>query len=348
MPSINLSIEEVAYMAEYYRKEYVAAIEKLNHFENILRQLGGTPATPGRSKPDPRVALGQTQSVSADSTVPAKRKRGRQPGWNKIEGAAPAAKATKRRRRRGRPAGSATKAAAVVTATSTGKRKPGRPAGWRKNAVAGSPAPAVASDAPKRKGGRPLGWRKNPTAASSASATGSPKRKGGRPLGWRKNPDAKAAATALVQVGNKKKPGRPVGWRKNPETAANTSMPENKPGRPARAKKAARKKGRGKKGPSSIWPEWILNKLNTGKVPLTYLDFASDAMKEFKIPLEKEKKTTQNINAHIFRMRKDTNQVTSVAVPNQSSKFIVLNDWLDDGGKLKDEFVAKLSPSIGG
>lgn len=173
-------------------------------------------------------------------------------------------------------------------------------------------------DTPKRKRGRP---RVRPLPDPNA-----PKRKRGRPR-VRPLPDPNAP---------KKKRGRP---RIHPPIDKNA--PKRKRGRPAKPKPTVQKE-KGKPGRPSIWTEFVTRKLNLG-APMNLNDIVAAAMREEKIPAEKEDSISNSLQVHLSNLKNKVKLISAVPIPGRRGRYFVLNEWLDESGKLKKEFEEKVA-----
>ena len=112
------------------------------------------------------------------------------------------------------------------------------------------------------------------------------------------------------------------------------------PGRPrkevseseARVKKAGRPK---KRGPKSIWGNFILRRLRQCDRPLSYSELVRDAMVLNNLPAEKAKNAKASVLNAAFRLRNSLNKVDTVGLPGKKEKFLVLSSWMAADGTLK-------------
>ena len=122
--------------------------------------------------------------------------------------------------------------------------------------------------------------------------------------------------------------------------ATAVSPVKRKPGRPrktvAEAKPAAKKAGRPKKrGPKSVWGNFILRRLRQCDRPLSYAELVRDAMVMHNLPAAKEKNAKASVLNAAFRLRTHLKKVDTVGLPGKKEKFLVLTSWLAGEGKLK-------------
>jgi len=122
-----------------------------------------------------------------------------------------------------------------------------------------------------------------------------------------------------------------------PEEAA--SIPKRKRGRPRKeetvvtsVKKAGRPK---KRGPKSIWGNFILRRLRQCDRPLSYSELIRDAMVMHNLPQSKEKNAKASILNAAFRLRTHLDKVDTVGMPGKKERFLVLTSWVQSEGVLK-------------
>ena len=112
------------------------------------------------------------------------------------------------------------------------------------------------------------------------------------------------------------------------------------PGRPrkevseseAKVKKAGRPK---KRGPKSIWGNFILRRLRQCDRPLSYSELVRDAMVLNNLPAEKAKNAKASVLNAAFRLRNSLKKVDTVGLPGKKEKFLVLSSWMAADGTLK-------------
>ena len=110
------------------------------------------------------------------------------------------------------------------------------------------------------------------------------------------------------------------------------------PGRPrktavdSKAKKAGRPK---KRGPKSVWGNFILRRLRQCDRPLSYSELVRDAMVLNNIPADREKNAKASVLNAAFRLRKTLKKIDTVGLPGKKEKFLVLTSWVASEGKLK-------------
>ena len=110
------------------------------------------------------------------------------------------------------------------------------------------------------------------------------------------------------------------------------------PGRPrkAAADSKAKKAGRPKKrGPKSVWGNFILRRLRQCDRPLSYSELVRDAMVLNNIPADREKNAKASVLNAAFRLRNTLKKIDTVGLPGKKEKFLVLTSWVASEGKLK-------------
>lgn len=113
------------------------------------------------------------------------------------------------------------------------------------------------------------------------------------------------------------------------------------PGRPKKTDapvevKATKKAGRPKKrGPKSVWGNFILRRLRQCDRPLSYSELVRDAMVLNNLPAEKEKNAKASVLNAAFRLRSTLGKIDTVGLPGKKEKFLVLKSWMNADGGLK-------------
>lgn len=132
-----------------------------------------------------------------------------------------------------------------------------------------------------------------------------------------------------------------------PEPAA---APKRKRGRPrkeetveAKVKKAGRPK---KRGPKSVWGNFILRRLRQCDRPLSYSELIRDAMVMHNLPAAKEKNAKASILNAAFRLRTHLGKVDTVGMPSKKERFLVLTSWFQSEGVLKAPYDALLAEVV--
>ena len=128
-----------------------------------------------------------------------------------------------------------------------------------------------------------------------------------------------------------------------------TPAPTRKRGRPrkeevveVKAKKAGRPK---KRGPKSVWGNFILRRLRQCDRPLSYSELIRDAMVMHNLPAAKEKNAKASILNAAFRLRTHLGKVDTVGMPGKKERFLVLTSWMEGEGALKapyDQLLAEV------
>ncbi|MDA9864081.1 hypothetical protein N9C70_03330 [Flavobacteriales bacterium] len=126
--------------------------------------------------------------------------------------------------------------------------------------------------------------------------------------------------------------------------------PKRKRGRPrkeeaveAKVKKAGRPK---KRGPKSVWGNFILRRLRQCDRPLSYSELIRDAMVMHNLPASKEKNAKASILNAAFRLRTHLGKVDSVGMPSKKERFLVLTSWLQSEGVLKAPYDTLLAEVV--
>ena len=94
--------------------------------------------------------------------------------------------------------------------------------------------------------------------------------------------------------------------------------------------KATKKAGRPKKrGPKSVWGNFILRRLRQCDRPLSYSELVRDAMVLNNLPAEKEKNAKASVLNAAFRLRNTLKKVDTIGLPGKKEKFLVLKSWMN-------------------
>jgi|GEM_PF-620320 len=123
-----------------------------------------------------------------------------------------------------------------------------------------------------------------------------------------------------------------------PVSAVASAPVKRGPGRPrkteteAKAKKSGRPK---KRGPKSVWGNFILRRLRQCDRPLSYSELVRDAMVLNNISADRAKNAKASVLNAAFRLRNTMKKIDTVGLPGKKEKFLVLTSWLDSQGKLK-------------
>ena len=105
------------------------------------------------------------------------------------------------------------------------------------------------------------------------------------------------------------------------------------PGRPRKSEAPAEPKKRAgrpkKRGPKSVWGNFILRRLRQCDRPLSYAELVRDAMVLNNLPAEKEKNAKASVLNAAFRLRNTLNKIDTVGLPGKKEKFLVLKSWMN-------------------
>ena len=99
-----------------------------------------------------------------------------------------------------------------------------------------------------------------------------------------------------------------------------------------------------KRGPKSIWGDFIIKRLRARNRPMTYTELIEDAMAIHHLPAEKEASTRASILNSAFRLRSVHGRVETIGRTGKKERYLILTKWLDADGMLvhpyDDEFKA--------
>jgi hypothetical protein len=101
-----------------------------------------------------------------------------------------------------------------------------------------------------------------------------------------------------------------------------------------------------KRGPKSVWGDFIVRRLKKLDRPMSYAEMLNDAMDIHNIPDEKRQNAKGSILNSAFRLRKTHKRIETIPVPGRKEKFIVLTDWLGNDGKLMHPYAQRMEDQI--
>lgn len=104
--------------------------------------------------------------------------------------------------------------------------------------------------------------------------------------------------------------------------------------RPETSEEKKGRKRRKKRGPKSIWGNFILRRLRQADRPISYAEMIRDAMVLHNLPEAKRKNARASILNSSFRLRAIHGKIDTVGEEGKKEKFLVLSKWLDENGKL--------------
>lgn len=97
-----------------------------------------------------------------------------------------------------------------------------------------------------------------------------------------------------------------------------------------------------KRGPKSIWGDFILKRMRQLDKPLTYNELVDEAMVYFKLNENRRQSVINAINNSAFRLRKNTGKIDTFGAGSRE-KYVALRSWFDENGKIKREYLKKIS-----
>ncbi len=103
-----------------------------------------------------------------------------------------------------------------------------------------------------------------------------------------------------------------------------------------------------KRGPKSIWGEFIIRRLRARNTPMSYVDLINDAMAIHKISSEKLSAVRASVLNSAFRLRTVHGKIETVGRAGRKEKLIVLTKWLQDDGALKPDYAKAFKKIQGG
>lgn len=110
--------------------------------------------------------------------------------------------------------------------------------------------------------------------------------------------------------------------------------------KPAKSKSTStRKKKRGRK---SFWPKFILNRLESTQMPLTYDDMTNQAIAIKNLDITKFENIKKTVIASAFNMRTKEHSIDNYAIKGSRTKYMCLPNWFEKEGVLLAEYRDKL------
>ncbi len=98
---------------------------------------------------------------------------------------------------------------------------------------------------------------------------------------------------------------------------------------------AKKKRRRSKKrGPKSIWGNFILRRLRQADRPVSYAEMIRDAMVLHNLPESKRKNARASILNAAFRLRAIHERIDTVGEDGKKEKYLVMTKWLDENKEL--------------
>jgi hypothetical protein len=103
-----------------------------------------------------------------------------------------------------------------------------------------------------------------------------------------------------------------------------------------------------KRGPKSIWGDFIIKRLRARNKPMSYGDLIDDAMAIHKLSDDRVEAARASILNSAFRLRTVHGKIETVARAGRKEKLIVLTKWLKDDGTLEQEYAKSFKKMQGG
>jgi len=103
-----------------------------------------------------------------------------------------------------------------------------------------------------------------------------------------------------------------------------------------------------KRGPKSIWGNFIVKRLRARNRPMTYRELIEDAMAIHRLGENREASARASILNSAFRLRTVHGKIETVGRAGKKEKYLVLTKWLDQDGMLIAPFDAEFRKIAGG
>lgn len=108
----------------------------------------------------------------------------------------------------------------------------------------------------------------------------------------------------------------------------------------------AKRKRKKKRGPKSIWGNFILRRIRQADRPVSYSEMVRDAMVIHSIPQSKLKNAKASILNSAFRLRAIHGKVETIGIEGKKEKYLVLAKWVDKNGELVAPYKARFDEMV--
>lgn len=103
-----------------------------------------------------------------------------------------------------------------------------------------------------------------------------------------------------------------------------------------------------KRGPKSIWGNFIVKRLRARNRPMTYKELIEDAMAIHRLSAERETSARASILNSAFRLRTVHGKIETIGRAGKKEKYLILTKWLDQDGILVAPFDSEFRKIAGG
>jgi hypothetical protein len=103
-----------------------------------------------------------------------------------------------------------------------------------------------------------------------------------------------------------------------------------------------------KRGPKSVWGNFIIKRLRARNRPMTYKELIDDAMSIYKLSPDQEGSARASILNSAFRLRTVHGKLETVGRAGKKEKFLILTKWLDNDGMLISPYDEEFRSMAGG
>lgn len=109
---------------------------------------------------------------------------------------------------------------------------------------------------------------------------------------------------------------------------------------------SGKRKRRKKRGPKSIWGNFILRRIRQADRPVSYSEMVRDAMVIHSIPQSKLKNAKASILNSAFRLRAIHGKVETIGLEGKKEKYLILSKWMDEKGDLISPYKERFEQHI--
>lgn len=89
-----------------------------------------------------------------------------------------------------------------------------------------------------------------------------------------------------------------------------------------------------KRGPKSVWGNFILRRLRQADRPVSYAEMIRDAMVLHNLPESKRKNARASILNAAFRLRAIHEKIDTIGEEGKKEKYLIMSKWLDENKAL--------------
>lgn len=119
------------------------------------------------------------------------------------------------------------------------------------------------------------------------------------------------------------------------------TIPQNTAKKAVAKAAAPKRKRRKKRGPKSVWGDFILDRLKKAERPLSYSEMLEDAMLIHSLSEDKRSNAKASILNSAFRLRTVHKKIDTMGADGRKEKFLVLAQWKQDENTLIEPYQSR-------